>query len=89
MTDAREDFDYEAALRACARGDQYALRALFERERRWLMAVALRITRRREVAEEVLQDAFLQIWAKPARSTRRSARHAAGSTPWCATARST
>ncbi len=64
MTEARDDFDYEAALQACARGDQYALRAIYERERRWLMAVALRITRRRELAEEVLHDAFLQIWAK-------------------------
>jgi RNA polymerase sigma-70 factor (ECF subfamily) len=64
MAKARDDFDYEAALQACARGDQYALRAIYERERRWLMAVALRITRRRELAEEVLHDAFLQIWAK-------------------------
>ena len=64
MTQASDDFDYEAALQACARGDQYALRAIYERERRWLMAVALRITRRREVAEEVLHDAFLQIWDK-------------------------
>jgi RNA polymerase sigma-70 factor (ECF subfamily) len=59
-----DDFDYEHALAACARGDRYALRALYERERRWLMAVALRITRRREVAEEVLQDAFVQIWTR-------------------------
>ena len=64
MTQASDDFDYEAALQACARGDQYALRAIYERERRWLMAVALRITRRREVAEEVLHDAFLQILDK-------------------------
>jgi RNA polymerase sigma-70 factor (ECF subfamily) len=28
------------------------------------MAVALRITRRRELAEEVLHDAFVQIWRK-------------------------
>lgn len=64
MTEARSDFDYEAALQACARGEHYALRAIYERERRWLMAVALRITRRRETAEEVLHDAFLQIWAR-------------------------
>lgn len=70
MSDARDnprdDFDYEAALAACARGDRYALRAVYERERRWLMAVALRITRRRELAEEVLHDAFVQIWRKAA-----------------------
>lgn len=63
--DANSDtFDYEAALAACARGEQFALRALYDRERRRLMAVALRITRRREVAEEVLHDAFVQIWRK-------------------------
>ena len=64
MSDTQDDFDYERALAACARGDRYALRAIYERERRWLMAVALRITRRRELAEEVLQEAFVQIWRK-------------------------
>jgi RNA polymerase sigma-70 factor, ECF subfamily len=64
MAQPADDFDYEAALAACARGDRYALRAIYDRERRWLMAVALRITRRREVAEEVLQDAFVQIWKR-------------------------
>jgi RNA polymerase sigma-70 factor (ECF subfamily) len=63
-SDRREDFDHAAALAACARGDRYALRAIYERERRWLMAVALRITRRRELAEEVLHDAFVQIWQR-------------------------
>lgn len=66
MTDARDDFDYESALAACARGERYALRSIYERERRWLMAVALRIVRRREVAEEVLQDSFVQIWTRAA-----------------------
>ena len=56
--------DFEAALLRCAQGDQYALRAIYERERRWLMATVLRIVRRRELAEEVLHDAFLQIWRK-------------------------
>jgi RNA polymerase sigma-70 factor (ECF subfamily) len=64
MSESRDDFDYESALAACARGDRYALRAIYERERRWLMAVALRVTRRRELAEEVLQEAFVQIWRK-------------------------
>jgi RNA polymerase sigma-70 factor, ECF subfamily len=55
-------FDYEAALAACARGERFALRALYERESRWLLGVALRIVRDRERAEDVLHDAFLQIW---------------------------
>jgi RNA polymerase sigma-70 factor, ECF subfamily len=56
--------DFEAALLRCAQGDQYALRAIYERERRWLMATVLRLVRRRELAEEILHDAFLQIWNK-------------------------
>ena len=38
-----DTFDYEAALLACARGERYALRALYERESRWLCGVARRI----------------------------------------------
>lgn len=56
------NFDYEASLAACATGNRGALRTLYEREARWLMGVALRIVRDRHLAEEVLQDAFLQIW---------------------------
>ncbi|MEP7208319.1 MAG: sigma-70 family RNA polymerase sigma factor [Casimicrobiaceae bacterium] len=56
--------DVEAALRRCAAGDEFALRAIYQSERRRLMAVALRLVRRRELAEEILHDAFLQIWNK-------------------------
>lgn len=55
-------FDYEAAVLACARGERYALRALYEREAAWLLGVATRIVRDRERAEDVLHDAFLQAW---------------------------
>ena len=55
-------FDYEAAVLACARGERFALRVLYEREGRWLLGVALRIVRDRERAEDVLHDAFLQVW---------------------------
>ncbi len=64
MSASPPDFDYEHALEACARGDAAALRALYEREARWLMGVADRILRDRELATEVLQDAFLQVWQK-------------------------
>ncbi|MEO7245445.1 MAG: sigma-70 family RNA polymerase sigma factor [Rubrivivax sp.] len=57
-------FDYEAAVLACARGERFALRALYERESRWLLGVALRIVRDRERAEDVLQDAFLRVWQR-------------------------
>jgi len=64
MPDA--DFDYEEQLFACARGEHAALHRLYERDARWLMGVALRIVRRRELADEVLHDAFLRIWQKSA-----------------------
>jgi RNA polymerase sigma-70 factor (ECF subfamily) len=59
---SQSGFDYEGSLAACARGDRVALRTLYDREARWLMGVALRIVRDRALAEEVLQEAFLQIW---------------------------
>ena len=58
------EFDYEAALAACAHGDQRALRNIYDRDGRRLMGVALRIVRRRQVAEDVLHDAFLAIWTR-------------------------
>jgi RNA polymerase sigma-70 factor, ECF subfamily len=64
MTLNRQDFDYEAAIEACACGDRTALRALYELEARWLLGVTLRIVRNREVAQEVLQEAFLLIWQR-------------------------
>jgi RNA polymerase sigma-70 factor (ECF subfamily) len=73
---APTEFDYEAALAACARGDQRALRSIYDRDGRRLLGVALRIVRRRQVAEDVLHDAFLSIWTKsgsfePVRGTGR------------------
>lgn len=52
------------ALAACARQDAEALRLIFESEGPRLVAVAQRILRRRDLAEEVVQDAFVQIWQK-------------------------
>jgi RNA polymerase sigma-70 factor (ECF subfamily) len=60
------DFDYEAQILGCARGEQVALRRLYDQEAGQLLGVALRIVRRREVADEVLHDAFLSIWQKSA-----------------------
>lgn len=70
-------FDYEAALEACARGERFALNALYQRESRWLLGVAQRIVGDRDHAHDVLQDAFLQIWQKAA-SYQRSLGSARG-----------
>jgi len=59
-------FDYDAAVLACARGERYALQALYERESRWLLGVALRIVRDRAQAEDVLHDAFVDVWRQAA-----------------------
>lgn len=51
-------------LRAAARdeGSGEAFRRLYEASAPMLLGVALRIVRRRELAEEVLHDAFARIW---------------------------
>jgi RNA polymerase sigma-70 factor (ECF subfamily) len=66
-----DTFDYEAAIEACARGERFALRALYDHEGRRLLAVALRIVRSRETAQEVLQESMLSIWQNAASYQRR------------------
>jgi RNA polymerase sigma-70 factor (ECF subfamily) len=57
-------FDYAAALKACAAGDRAALRRLYERDAAQLLGMAQRIVRRRDLAHDVLHDAFVQIWTR-------------------------
>lgn len=69
-------FDYDAALTACARGDQKALRDLYEQEGSRLLGVAMRIVRQRQQAEDIVHDAFISIWTRAAsfNATRGSGR---------------
>lgn len=62
MPIAPDQFDYDAALYACARGDRQALRSLYDQEAPRLLGVALRIVRDRQAAEDVVHDAFVRIW---------------------------
>ncbi|TWI61210.1 RNA polymerase sigma-70 factor (ECF subfamily) [Pseudoduganella lurida] len=64
MPIAPDEFDYEAALGACARGDRQALRRLYDQEAPRLLGVALRIVRERQAAEDVVHDAFVSIWTR-------------------------
>lgn len=62
--------DHAEMLEACARGDGKALQALFEAEAPRLIGVAQRILRRRDLAEEAVQEGFAQIWRNAARYDR-------------------
>lgn len=59
-----DSFDYDAALYACARGDQQALQRIYLLDGKRLLGVALRIVRDRQLAEDVVHDAFVNIWRK-------------------------
>ena len=60
------ELNIEETLRRCARGDGGALQALYECEAPRMIGVAQRIVRRRSLAEEVVHDAFVQIWRRAA-----------------------
>jgi RNA polymerase sigma-70 factor, ECF subfamily len=56
------DCDLEQALIACAAGNETALKEIYDQEAPRLLAQAFRIVGRRDIAEDVIQDAFLRIW---------------------------
>jgi RNA polymerase sigma-70 factor (ECF subfamily) len=58
-TDAADD---RALLRSVAAGDKEALRQLYARHSAVLFALALKVLSDRAEAEDVLQEAFVQIW---------------------------
>jgi RNA polymerase sigma-70 factor (ECF subfamily) len=49
-------------VEAVGRGSRLALKRLYDLESKRLYGIALRIVRRHEVAADVLQEAFIQIW---------------------------
>lgn len=63
-TDERETQEAEAAaaIARCADGDSVALRVIFDREGARMIGVAMRVLRRRELAEEAVQESFIRIW---------------------------
>jgi RNA polymerase sigma factor (sigma-70 family) len=60
--EAAAAFDYAAAIERCAAGDRNSLRALYDRDAAAMIGVARRILRRRDLAEEAVHDAFVQVW---------------------------
>ncbi len=59
-----EDEALAALLAGCAAGDAYALERLYRDVSPLLFAALVRILRRRSLAEEVLQEAFVAIWQR-------------------------
>src|SRR3954453_5775494 len=62
LPDAPEPDPVTGLVARCALRDQRAFSALYKLGSAKLFAVAVRITRRRDWAEEVLQEAFVNIW---------------------------
>jgi RNA polymerase sigma-70 factor, ECF subfamily len=54
--------ELEALLSRCAAGDAAALETLYTRVAPILLAVLMRILKRRDLAEDVLQDVFVKVW---------------------------
>jgi RNA polymerase sigma-70 factor, ECF subfamily len=52
----------EALLQACASGDRAALQSLYAATAAQLFGLALSILRRRDLAEDIVQDSYLLAW---------------------------
>lgn len=57
----------QALIQDCERGQESALAELYRQTSPHLFALAVRILRRSDWAEEVLQDSFINIWRNAAR----------------------
>lgn len=60
------EFDYAAALRACALQERDALAALYHHESARLVGVARRIVGDTALAEDIVHDGFVKIWHRAA-----------------------
>jgi RNA polymerase sigma-70 factor (ECF subfamily) len=58
------DDDINAWIGGCARGERQALARLHAAEAARMIGVADRLLRRRALAEEAVQDAFVQVWRR-------------------------
>ncbi len=62
--------DEQKLLRLAGRGDREAFRLVYQEHVRTLYAVALRVTRNYEDAEEAVQDAFVQLVRQGSKASR-------------------
>lgn len=56
--------ELEALLARCAAGERAALEKLYARVAPLLLAVLVRMLRRRDLAEDALQDVFVSVWQR-------------------------
>src|SRR5258705_14012705 len=56
--------DWARLVQSIAAGDQYALHALYERAHRPGFTLVMRITAKRETAEELTIDVFHDVWRR-------------------------
>lgn len=54
--------DHSALVAACAAGDRVALKTLMDHEGKRMLGVALRMLRRRDLAEDAVQESFVALW---------------------------
>lgn len=69
MTSSATRIDPDAlarALEGCARGDHACLREIYDKIAPQMTGVAIRLLRRRDLAEDVVHDTFVRIWEKAA-----------------------
>lgn len=59
--------EWAALVRSIAEGDQLALRRLYERSKRIVFTLIMRLTNDRAIAEEVTLDVFLDVWRQASR----------------------
>lgn len=61
------DNEIAGLLAACSRQDRQAFQRLYERTAPQLLACLIRMLRSRALAEDALQDAFVQVWSQAGR----------------------
>src|SRR5260221_13557055 len=62
--ESSNDLSDEALLNAIANGAVWAMESLYERYSRILYSLAYRMVADHQVAEDLLQDAFLSVWRR-------------------------
>lgn len=57
-----DDDELSAIMSAVAQGDRHAFKRVYDATAPKLYGIALRLLRRRDLAEEILQESFLSVW---------------------------